>query len=52
MFNWEYPQALFDKGGWLNPDCVEWFGEYAKVVAEKISAIYVLIFSQLMNHNV
>ncbi len=37
LFHWEYPQVLFDKGGWLNPDCVEWFGEYAKVVAENFS---------------
>ncbi len=37
MFHWEYPQALQDKGGWLNPDSVEWFGEYAKVIAENFS---------------
>lgn len=37
LFHWEYPQALQDKGGWLNPDSVEWFGEYAKVVAENFS---------------
>ena len=37
MFHWEYPQALQDKGGWLNPDSVEWFAEYAKVVAENFS---------------
>ena len=37
MFHWEYPQALQDRGGWLNPDSVEWFGEYAKVIAENFS---------------
>ena len=25
------------KGGWLNEEIVEWFGEYAKVVAENFS---------------
>lgn len=37
MFHWEYPQALQAKGGWLNPDCVEWFAEYARVIAENFS---------------
>lgn len=37
MFHWEYPQALQDRGGWLNPESVAWFGEYAKVVAENFS---------------
>ncbi len=37
LFHWEFPQALFERGGWLNPDVVEWFGEYAKVVAERFA---------------
>lgn len=39
MYHWEFPQALQDKGGWLNEDVIEWFGEYAKVVAENFSDI-------------
>ncbi len=39
LFHWEFPQALFERGGWLNPDVVDWFGEYAKVVAEHFSDI-------------
>lgn len=39
LFHWEFPKALFDKGGWLNEDVVKWFGEYAKVVAENFSDI-------------
>lgn len=34
MYHWEFPQSLQDKGGWLNEEVIEWFGEYAKVVAE------------------
>ena len=39
MFHWEFPQALYEKGGWLNPEVADWFGEYAKVVAERFSDI-------------
>ncbi len=39
MYHWEFPQALEDRGGWLNEDVVEWFGYYAQVVAENFSDI-------------
>ena len=39
MYHWEFPQALQDKGGWLNEDVIQWFWEYAKVVAENFSDI-------------
>lgn len=34
LFHWEFPKALQDRGGWLNPESVEWFANYARVVAE------------------
>lgn len=37
MYHWELPQALQDKGGWLNEEIIDWFGEYAKVIAENFS---------------
>lgn len=37
MFHWEFPLALYEQGGWMNPKVVDWFGEYAKVVAEHFS---------------
>ena len=33
LFHWDMPYALFQKGGWENPESVEWFGEYAALVA-------------------
>lgn len=39
MYHWEFPQALEDKGGWLNEEVIQWFGEYAKVIAENFSDI-------------
>ena len=29
LFHWDYPYALFCKGGWLHPDSPEWFADYA-----------------------
>lgn len=39
LFHWEFPAKLQQRGGWLNPEVVEWFGAYAKVVAERFSDI-------------
>ncbi len=37
LYHWELPYELYKRGGWMNPQIVEWFGEYAKVVAERFS---------------
>ena len=37
LFHWELPYELHKRGGWLNPDMVRWFGEYAAVIAEAFS---------------
>ncbi len=34
LYHWELPQALQDRGGWLNEEVVGWFGYYARIVAE------------------
>src|SRR5258706_5027574 len=33
IFHWDYPQALYAKGGWLNRDSPDWFAEYTEVLA-------------------
>jgi beta-galactosidase len=36
LFHWDYPYALFRKGGWLNPDSPKWLAEYAGAVANRL----------------
>ena len=36
LFHWDYPKALFDKGGWLNPESSSWFEYYATVIAKRL----------------
>ena len=45
MFHWEYPQALQEKGGWINSESVEWFAQYAKVIADNFSDIVEYFFT-------
>lgn len=37
LYHWDLPYALYKRGGWMNPEIVQWFGEYAKLVAERFS---------------
>lgn len=37
LYHWELPYELHKRGGWMNSQIVEWFGEYAKLIAERLS---------------
>ena len=31
LYHWDFPAALDERGGWLNPDAPGWFGDYAQI---------------------
>jgi len=37
LFHWDYPLALYHRGGWLNRDSVQWFGDYTEAVVRALS---------------
>ncbi len=42
LFHWDYPYALYQKGGWLNPASPDWFAKYAEVCGK--------LFGKYCNH--
>ncbi|MDQ2644612.1 MAG: GH1 family beta-glucosidase [Myxococcota bacterium] len=37
LFHWDFPLSLYYRGGWLNRDSAQWFGDYADLVARRYS---------------
>ena len=35
LFHWDLPEAIYQKGGWLNRDIADWFADYTSVVVGK-----------------
>ena len=36
LHHWDYPQALYDKGGWLNRENLPYFADYAVLLAKRL----------------
>ncbi|MEO6002056.1 MAG: GH1 family beta-glucosidase [Opitutus sp.] len=37
LFHWDFPLALYQRGGWLNVDSPQWFADYTRVVVDRLS---------------
>jgi beta-glucosidase len=37
LFHWDYPQALFERGNWLQRESADWFSDYVAVVTDHLS---------------
>jgi beta-glucosidase len=37
LFHWDFPYALYCRGGWLNPNSSDWFAEYTSLIVDKLS---------------
>jgi len=37
LFHWDYPLALYHRGGWLNRDSADWFSEYTRALVSRLS---------------
>lgn len=37
IFHFDYPEALQEQGGWLNPDSSKWLADYAHLVTSRFS---------------
>jgi len=36
LFHWDFPLALYQRGGWLNADSPHWFSEYAALLGRRL----------------
>jgi beta-glucosidase len=37
LFHWDYPYALYCRGGWLNRDSADWFADYTALIVDQLS---------------
>jgi beta-glucosidase len=37
LYHWDLPEALDDRGGWLNRDIASWFGDYATAMFDALA---------------
>ena len=37
LYHWDFPLPLQEKGGWPNRDSIDWYGEYASAVFNKLA---------------
>lgn len=37
LFHWDYPLALYYRGGWMNEASSDWFADYARIIVDRLS---------------
>ncbi|MEM9108405.1 MAG: GH1 family beta-glucosidase [Planctomycetota bacterium] len=37
LFHWDMPLKLHQRGGWMNPEIVDWFADYTRLVVDRYS---------------
>ena len=37
LFHWDFPLALFQRGGWLNRESADWFADYTRLIVDRLS---------------
>jgi beta-glucosidase len=37
LFHWDFPLALYRRGGWLNRDSADWFADYTHAVVSRLA---------------
>jgi beta-glucosidase len=37
LFHWDMPEALFQRGGWMNRESADWFAEFAQLMSRRLS---------------
>ena len=37
LFHWDFPYALYCRGGWLNRDSADWFADYTALMVDRLS---------------
>jgi beta-glucosidase len=36
VFHWDFPQTLYERGGWRSRDSADWFADYAALLGDKL----------------
>ncbi len=37
IYHWDLPMWAYDRGGWKNPDCIDWFVDYTRILIDAFS---------------
>ena len=50
LYHWELPYEIYKRGGWMNPQIVEWFGEHAPGVKAPLRDTFEMAHNGMKAH--